>query len=101
MLLSLAVPAAQVGTVRSEAKISETAGGFEGVLDPSDHFGALELALDAPQDDDGGIAQGALWILFLNPAGTVETEQKLSTTSWRTLPARARLTNALEGVLGF
>ena len=87
-------PAAQVGTVDAEQKISETAGGFGGVLDPSDLFGYSvsslgdldgdgneDLAVGAYQDDDGGGDQGAVWILFLNADGTVASEQKISETT--------------------
>ena len=86
-ILSLAAD----GTVAASHKISETAGGFTGVLDPFDEFGIAveslpdldgdgirELAVGARKDDDGGTAQGALWILFLNADGTVKSEQKIS-----------------------
>ena len=86
--------AAQVGTVQSEQKISETAGGFGGVLDSNDEFGYsaaslgdldgdgnADLAVGAPNDDDGGTNQGAVWILFLNVDGTVASEQKISETT--------------------
>src|SRR5262245_19458329 len=86
--------AAQAGTVLSESKISETAGGFGGTLDPSDLFGASvaalgdldgdgtgELAVGASNDDDGGLDQGAVWTLFLNPDGTVASETKISETA--------------------
>ncbi len=79
------------GTVASEQKISETAGGFGGVLDATDLFGASvaalgdldgdgnrDLAVGAAFDDDGGTNQGAVWILFLNADGTVASEQKIS-----------------------
>ncbi len=93
--LALAGPAAaQVGTVASEAKISETAGGFGGVLDGGDSFGrslcalgdldgdgTQELAVGARADDDGSLDQGAVWILFLNADGTVASETKISETS--------------------
>ena len=80
------------GTVKSEQKISETAGGFGGLLDPTDWFGTVaslgdldgdgycDLAVGAVQDDDGGSDHGAVWILFLNPNGTVKSEQKISDT---------------------
>ena len=72
-------------------KISETTGGFGGVLDPVDHFGwavsglgdvdgdgAVDLAVGALLDDDGGADRGAAWILFLDTDGTVKAEQKIS-----------------------
>ncbi len=82
------------GTVRSEQKISETAGGFGGLLDPGDRFGISacsmgdldgdgigDLAVGAPFDDDGDTDQGAVWILFLGTDGTVQAEQKISATA--------------------
>ncbi len=83
------------GTVKSHQKISDTAGGFTGILDDSDLFGisvaslgdldgagpsVLALAVGAPQDDDGGFNRGAVWILFLNDDGTVNSHQKISDT---------------------
>ena len=82
------------GTVDSEQKISETTGGFGGVLDVNDGFGTSlcslgdfdgdgnrDLAVGAMRDDDGDMDQGAVWILFLNADGTVASEQKISETS--------------------
>ncbi len=82
------------GTVASEQKISETTGGFGGVLDPGDQFGHStsyladldgngtgDLAVGSPYDDDGRIDQGAVWILFLNADGTVASERKISETT--------------------
>jgi len=78
------------GTVRDEQKISDTEGGFMGVLDDDDHFGrevALiadinadginDLAVGAPEDDDGGTDRGAIWLLRLTTAGTVISHQKI------------------------
>jgi hypothetical protein len=86
------VPGAQ-GAVLSEQKISETAGGFGGVLDSNDQFGRCvvslgdldgdgigDLAVGVPGDDDGSLNMGAVWILFLNADGTVASEQKISDT---------------------
>ncbi len=85
---------AQVCTVASEEKISETAGGFGGDLDANDSFGRsvcrlgdldgdgnVDLAVGASEDDDGGVNRGAVWILFLNTDGTVQAEQKVSSTA--------------------
>lgn len=82
------------GTVRAKQKISDTVGGFTGVLDNSDFFGSSgawlgqtvsslpgALAVGAVADDDGGPDRGAVWILFLNANGTVSSYQKISATS--------------------
>ena len=82
------------GTVKAEQKISATSGGFTGALGSSDSFGVsidalgdldgdgvVDLAVGAWGDDDGGFGRGALWILFLNPDGTLKAEQKISQTS--------------------
>lgn len=88
------------GTVKRHQKISKESGDFEGVLDEGDHFGTsltelgdldgdgtVDIAVGA-SDDDGGDSEnagveksGAVWILFLNPDGTVKTHQKISNTS--------------------
>ncbi len=80
--------------VVGEAKISDTAGGFNGVLDNSDFFGVgvagpgdldgdgvPDLAVGAHADDDGGADRGAVWVLFMNSNGTVRAEQKISDTA--------------------
>ena len=82
------------GTVKSEQKISNTAGGFSGTLDADDRFGSYvegigdldgdgvnDIAVGVPRDDDGGTNRGAVWILFLNTDGTVKADQKLSDTA--------------------
>ncbi|MBI4468415.1 MAG: FG-GAP repeat protein, partial [Acidobacteria bacterium] len=76
---------AQVGTVKSFQKISSTEGGFTGTLNDTDIFGfasaavgdldgdgVIDLAVGAPSADDGGNNRGAVWLLFLNPNGTVK-----------------------------
>jgi len=84
------------GTVRSFQKIQDFTGGFGGSLDDGDHFGnsvgagnldgagVVELFVGAPYDDDGGTSiysqRGAVWVLFLNPDGTVHAQQKISET---------------------
>lgn len=79
------------GTVKNQQKISDTAGGFLGILDDSDFFGIdiaslgdhdgdqiPDVAVGAFADDDGGADRGAVWILFLNGDGTVKAHQKIS-----------------------
>ena len=83
---------ATVGTVVDYQKISDTEGGFLGVLDDYDGFGrsisigdldndgTTDIAAGARSDDDGGAERGAVWILFLNNDGTVKSHQKISST---------------------
>ncbi len=79
------------GTVKAHQKISDTEGGFKGVLDDDDFFGYYvaslgdldgdgvgDLGVGSPIDDDGGFTRGAVWILFLNADGTVKAHQKIS-----------------------
>ncbi len=81
------------GTVKEHQKISDTEGGFTGMLDNKDWFGVSavslgdldgdgvgDLAVGAWADDDGGINRGAVWVLFLNADGTVKSHQKISDT---------------------
>ena len=81
------------GTVKSHQKISDTEGGFTGTLDDGDQFGYSvaslgdldgdgvgDLAVGARGDDDGGSRHGAVWVLFLDPDGTVKSHQKISNT---------------------
>ncbi len=81
------------GTVKSHQKISDTQGGFTGILDAADLFGwsvaslgdlngddVGDLAVGAWFDDDGGTDRGAVWVLFLNTDGTVKSHQKISDT---------------------
>ena len=81
------------GTVGSYQKISDTQGGFTGVLVDESFFGSSianlgdmngdgvqDLAVGASGDDDGGNWSGAVWILFMNSDGTVNGHQKISAT---------------------
>jgi hypothetical protein len=81
------------GTVSAEQKISDTVGGFAGVLDDLDRFGwdvcgsgdldrdgTLDLTVAARWDDDGGTNRGAVWMLLMNSDGTVRAERKISDT---------------------
>ena len=94
-LASMAMVAhAQPGTVLSHQKISDTEGGFTGILDNDERFGTSaaslgdldgdgvgDLAVGAHHDNDGGSFRGAIWILFLNTDGTVKSHQKISDTA--------------------
>jgi len=79
------------GMVLSHQKISDTQGGFTGVLHDNVTFGSdianigdlngdgnNDLAVGARRDDDGGTRRGAVWILFLDNNGTVQSHQKIS-----------------------
>ncbi len=73
---------AQPGWVLSHQKISDTEGGFTGILDNGDWFGSsvaslgdldgdgmADLAVGARYDGDGGDRHGAVWVLFLDGVG--------------------------------
>jgi|GEM_PF-465128 len=79
------------GTVKSHQKISDTEGGFTGILNNEDGFGLsmaslgdldndgiVDLAVGAGADDDGGFNKGAVWILFLHSDGSVKAHHKIS-----------------------
>ncbi|MEK7146083.1 MAG: integrin alpha, partial [Patescibacteria group bacterium] len=78
------------GTVKAEQKISETLGGFTGVLPSNTQFGYSLSALGdldgdgiedlavGSMDDEGGTDTGAVWILFLNADGTVKAHQRIN-----------------------
>lgn len=79
------------GTVKREQKIGQGAGGFDGTLAVADFFGVSldllgdlngdgtpDLVVGAMGDNDAGTENGALYILFLNPDGTVKAQQKIS-----------------------
>ncbi|MCP4136661.1 MAG: hypothetical protein GY754_37170 [bacterium] len=46
-----------------------------------DGDGVNDLAVGAIQDDEGGDAGGAVWVLFLNSNGTVKKSQKINETN--------------------
>ncbi len=68
---------AQPGWVLSHQKISDTQGGFTGILDDADSFGGSAATLgDLDGDDDGGTGRGAAWVLLLNTDGTGQVAPK-------------------------
>ncbi|MDJ0497436.1 MAG: DUF5011 domain-containing protein, partial [Acidimicrobiia bacterium] len=82
---------ASAGAVVAEQVISGTLGGLAPGLGVSDHFGRAiapigdldgdgvnDVAVGAPNDDDGSSDRGAVYILFMNGDGTVKSQQKIS-----------------------
>lgn len=74
-------------------KIEEGSGGFFATLDEGDRFGRdhdlagdingdgiNDLVVGARSDDDGATDAGAVYILFMNSDGTVQSNQKISAT---------------------
>ncbi|MCX6256847.1 MAG: FG-GAP-like repeat-containing protein [Bacteroidia bacterium] len=92
MLLNVAFIKAQPGMVYSYQKISDTQGNFTGILDNDDEFGVpanigdingdgiTDIAVGSRYDDDGGTDRGAVYIMFMNSNGTVNSYQKISST---------------------
>jgi len=81
------------GSVKSYQKISDTQGGFTGILNDSDMFGwsvsdigdldgdgVTDIVVGTPNDDDGGTNRGSVWVLFLNSNGSIKSYQKISDT---------------------
>src|SRR5262249_7622275 len=46
-----------------------------------DQDGVNDLAVGAPGSDDGAVAAGAVWLLFMSPNGDVKRFQRMSATS--------------------
>lgn len=82
------------GSVHYQQKISDLVGGLVAGLEDNDQFGdAVASADDINADgipdlvvgsrgcDDGGTNRGAVYILFMNRDGTVQSQQKISATS--------------------
>lgn len=80
------------GTVRAKQRINESEGGFSGgPIDPFAFFGknvarigdldgdgVTEIAVGSSRNSDAGSRSGAVWILFLNPDGTVKDQQQIT-----------------------
>jgi hypothetical protein len=79
------------GKVRGHQEIADSEGGFDGNLDDEDKFGSavaaigdvngdgvMDLAVGAPNSDDGFNNAGAVWILFMKVDGKVASQQKIS-----------------------
>ena len=85
--------AQQIPNVLSAQKISDTEGSFTGTLNNGELFGCSatsigdldndgidDIAVGEYRDSDGGTDRGAVWILFMNSDGTVDSHQKISDT---------------------
>lgn len=92
LLISLSINAQTI--VSSFNKISSLSGNFNATLDENDWFGIAldslgdlnndgvnDIVIGAGRDDDGGVNRGAVYILFLNTDGSVQSEQKISSTT--------------------
>jgi hypothetical protein len=79
--------------VMEHYKISSTSGNFTSIIDNGDQFGTAvdcigdlnndgvdDFVITAQRDDDGGNDKGAVYILFMNEDGSVNSEQKISDT---------------------
>lgn len=79
------------GTVNSQVKISSGTGNFSGSLSDGDLFGSAvcgigdlnndgvpDIATGAVGDDQGGSNRGAIWILFMNANGTVNSHSQIA-----------------------
>ncbi|HXS83148.1 MAG TPA: putative Ig domain-containing protein, partial [Methylomirabilota bacterium] len=89
------------GTANSWSKISRTTGGWAGCpLDTLDNFGTgivglgdldgsgpstYTLAVSAGSDNGAGLNRGAIYLLFLNAAGSVLSYQEISSVSGGTI----------------
>jgi hypothetical protein len=82
------------GTVKSFTKITKNLNGFTGDIESGDIFGSgfaaigdynndgfYDVAVGAEYDDDGGMWNGAIYLLSLDTSGNVLSNQKISATS--------------------
>ena len=85
---------AATAQVVSHVKIAEGQGGFTGDLTPGDEFGSAvtwigdvdgdgveDLAVGAAATDGVALEVGVVWILFMNPDGTVRDQRRISPTN--------------------
>ncbi|MCP3914496.1 MAG: hypothetical protein GY711_02940 [bacterium] len=93
LLASASASASASAQVGHAQRIGPTDGAFLGDLDSFDRFGwavaplgdldgdgTADVAVSSFLDDDGVPDVGAVWILFLEPDGTVKAHQKISAT---------------------
>jgi hypothetical protein len=79
------------GKVVQKQRIADSGGGFDGKLNDDDRFGSAladigdvngdgirDLAVGAPNADDGGNNAGAVWILMMGTDGRVVSRQKIA-----------------------
>ncbi len=84
----------QDGSVKRSLKIAQNSGGFNGRLRNFDWFGfsvaplgdfdgdgVPDLLVGSALDDDGATNAGAVWLLYMNPDGTVKDTRKVSMLS--------------------
>jgi len=82
------------GSVHYQQKISDLSGGLATGLNDNDQFGGAvasagdingdgipDLVVGSTGCDDGGTDRGAVYILFMNRDGTVQSEQKISSSA--------------------
>lgn len=82
------------GSVHYQQKISDLSGGLAAGLNDNDQFGGAvagagdlngdgipDLVVGSTGCDDGGTDRGAVYILFMNRDGTVQSQQKISSTA--------------------
>lgn len=101
-------------SVKDFQKISDTQGNFTGSLNADDKFGIAvesigdidndgvpDIAVGANYDGEGGYQTGAVWILFLNPDGTVKSHQKINSIHGnfdRSLPELASFGSSISSL---
>ena len=89
-----ALAAQQGDWIQRIQKVSSTRGNFAGSLADGDVFGVdsdglgdldgdgvPDIVVGAQSKNDGGTDRGAVFVLFLNPIGTVKAHQKISQTA--------------------